>query len=134
MTARAIENHQSYRMKRLLYLKTLGNHPTHFKHLSRRTTDWLVQRGEHAGGNARAERGDLSPLRRRHRRSLGAQSIPRPKGPCTYMTSAQRGKRGSRSGQICGRTVLIGCVKCRRGGSKIPKILRMSYVHGPEGR
>ena len=41
------------------------------------------------------------------------------------MTSAQRGGGGSRIAQFCGQTVLIGCVKCGRGGGgshKSPKI------------
>ena len=43
------------------------------------------------------------------------------------------GKGGSRIAQFCGRIRLIGCVKCGQGegGSKIPKILWTSYVHGP---
>ena len=37
-------------------------------------------------------------------------------------------------GLFCGRTVLIGCVKCgcgQRGRSKISKLSWKSYVHGP---
>ena len=52
-----------------------------------------------------------------------------------HMTSAPSGGEGGRRiGQFCGRTVLIGCVKCGQGGgrgSKGPKILLTSYVHGP---
>ena len=51
-----------------------------------------------------------------------------------HMTSARRGEGGWRYAQFCRRIVVIGCMKCGRGGggeSKIPKILRTSYVHGP---
>ena len=57
---------------------------------------------------------------------LGTMFIGRPHGG---------GEGGSRIAQFCGRIRLIGCVKCGQGGggSKIPKILWTSYVHGPLG-
>ena len=43
------------------------------------------------------------------------------------MMSEWRGEGGFKNWPV-----LIGCVKCgQRGGSKISKILRTSYVHGP---
>ena len=56
-----------------------------------------------------------------------------PQGPCTYDVRTEGGEGGSRIAQFCGRIRLIGCVKCGQGGggSKIPKILWTSYVHGP---
>ena len=41
-----------------------------------------------------------------------------------------KGGGGPKSRKFCGQPVLIGCVKCGDGVSKIPKILRTSYVHG----
>ena len=43
-------------------------------------------------------------------RILGAS-----KGPCTYDVRTDGGRGGSRIAQFCGRTVLIGCVKCGQG-------------------
>ena len=71
-------------------------------------------------------------LRYRGRRSSVCGSNG--EGPCAYDVLTEEVGGGSRIGQFCRRTVQLCCVKCGRGGGKvkkIPKILRMSYVHGP---
>ena len=45
-------------------------------------------------------------------------------GDHVHMTSARRGEGGSRVGQFCRQTVLIGCVKCGRPLCMVPYLRR----------
>ena len=55
------------------------------------------------------------------------------KGPLIKDVRTEGGG-GLEISKFCGRTVMIGCVKCGQGGgrgSKITKILRTSFMNGP---
>ena len=69
--------------------------------------------------------------------SLCYQRLAPHQGPYIKDVRTEGGRGGLRIARFCGQIVLIGCVKCGQrgeGGLKIPKILRTSFMYGPQGR